>query len=278
MGFADLPADEPALTDADVKALELTADLIRAGIVDTQLAFQQTRVMGQAMATIAAAQLDVIADAGRSQQELVDTLQMARRALPASDELLLYLYRRHLAAVNERAMLLAAERPDAGRVLCVGFADLVGFTASTQQLDEEELARLVDTFSLTAADVVAEGGGRVVKMIGDEVMYTNDDAAGAACIALDLLDAVRATAPTASELRAGLAVGPVVTRSGDVFGAPVNVASRLVSIAKPDSVVVSPEIHDALEGDERFVFKSIPRRRLKGIGTVRPYVLRRAAE
>ncbi len=129
----------------------------------------------------------------------------------------------------------------------MGFADLVGFTALAQQVTDAELAEVVDQFEHLAYDVVVAGGGRVVKMIGDEVMFLLDDPVAAAEIALGLADASR-DASELSDVRVGLAMGPVLEREGDAFGPTVNLASRATGIAYPGTVVVSPEVRAALGG------------------------------
>src|SRR5947209_4071550 len=75
----------------------------------------------------------------------------------------------------------------------VAFTDLVGFTSLTRQADETELAALVERFESLAADVVAAHGGRVVKTVGDEVMFTSDDAPAGAEIALVLSERAEAS-------------------------------------------------------------------------------------
>ena len=117
-------------------------------------------------------------------------------------------------------------------------------------MTDEELAEVVDQFERLAYDVVVAGGGRVVKMIGDEVMFLVDDPVVAAEIALGLAEASRDAAEL-SDVRVGMAVGPVIEREGDAFGATVNLASRATAIAYPGTVVVSPELRDAARGPTR---------------------------
>jgi adenylate cyclase len=123
------------------------------------------------------------------------------------------------------------------RRLAVGFADLVGFTRLTRRLEEEELGELVESFETTAADLVAAHGGRLIKTLGDEVLFAADDAGTAAEIALRLIEAMSQD-ETMPALRVGIAFGTVTTRMGDVFGTTVNLASRLTSIAPKDAVLV----------------------------------------
>jgi adenylate cyclase len=114
-------------------------------------------------------------------------------------------------------------------------------------------------------------------MIGDEVMFLVEDPVVAAEIALGLADASRDAADL-SDVRVGLALGPVLEREGDAYGATVNLASRITAIAYPGSVVVSPELRAALEDDGAYAFRNLRPRFLKGIGRVSLAVLRRAGD
>ena len=174
-------------------------------------------------------------------------------------------------------MVREAGAADGHHAQAVGFADLVGFTALSQQLDDHELAVIVDRFEATAYDIVGSLGGRVIKMIGDEVMFAVDDVATAVEIALSLAEAYHDD-ESLSDVRVGLAYGPVLEREGDLFGPTVNLASRIVSIAYAGSVVVSAEIHDALADDEDLRWKSLRTRQLKDIGRVQLWAVRRVGD
>jgi adenylate cyclase len=195
--------------------------------------------------------------------------------LPMFPDVLEQVWRRHLQAAARRRLLRGDQ--DDGPGLVVGFADLVGFTALAQQVSDEELAEVVDQFERLAYDVVVAGGGRVVKMIGDEVMFLVEDPRCAAEIALGLADASRDAAEL-SDVRVGLALGPVLEREGDAYGATVNLASRATSIAYPGTVVVSPELRAQLDGDPDFAFKNMRPRSLRHIGRVQLSVLLHAED
>jgi adenylate cyclase len=141
---------------------------------------------------------------------------------------------------------------------------------------DDELAAIVDQFEQLAFDVVTAQGGRVVKMIGDEVMFTVDAADAAAQIGLALAEGTRG-ADELSDLRVGLAAGPLLEREGDLYGPVVNLASRITSIAFPGTIVVSESVRDQLEGQEEYRLRSMRARYLKDIGRVPLWVLRRAA-
>jgi len=193
--------------------------------------------------------------------------------VPQLEPFLGYVWRRHLLAALMRAV---ATPPAASRTLIVGFADLVGFTAISQQLSEHELAAMVDRFEALAYEHIPERGGRVVKMIGDEVMFSGEHAETAAEIGLALVDAY-AGDESLPEVRVGLALGPTLSWEGDLFGPTVNLASRLVNIARPGTVLVSDELGAALQAQDKFVLRHLRPLHLKGIGRVRFWVLRPAA-
>jgi adenylate cyclase len=277
MGFPLVPEDEAAFTDADIEALRIATKLFDRAGMDRTIVLQQARSMGQVAARIAASHQDVIAELvpeGDPARAAEAALTLAEEALPATDHLLVYMYRRHLAAATEQRLLVTPSE-EGGVIMAIGFADLLGFTALSQELDVRELAALIDRFNAATADAVARSGGRVIKTIGDEVMFATQEPGSAAMIALALLNDVSGK-DGLPPLRIGVARGVVIAREGDLFGGPVNLANRLVTIARPDSALVDESTHDALAGDERFRFTPLSRRHLKGLGLVRSFRLREA--
>jgi class 3 adenylate cyclase/gas vesicle protein len=188
-----------------------------------------------------------------------------------------FVWRRQLAAAARRRIMRAAASEGGTDTVLVGFADLVGFTAKTQQLGETELAEVVGRFEATAYDVVSSHGGRVVKMIGDEVMFLHDEPRVGAALALDLAERFRDD-DDLSDVRVGLASGAVLERDGDVYGSVVNLANRIVNVAYPGTVVISNELAEALRPDEQFVLRSLRSHYLRDIGRVQLFTLRRATD
>jgi adenylate cyclase len=277
MGFPEVPDDEPAFTDADIEAVRVATQLFQRADMDRTIVLQQARSMGQAAARIAASHQDVIAElvvGDDPAREAEEALSLAEDTLPALDDLLVYMYRRHLAAATEQRLLITPS-DEGGVAMSVGFADLSGFTAISQELDVRELAALIDRFNAATSIVVARAGGRIIKTIGDEVMFATHEPAPAAATALSLLDEVSGINGL-PPLKVGVATGAVIAREGDVFGPPVNLAHRLVTTARPESVLVDEATKDALDEDPSFQFTPLGKRNLKGIGPVYPFRLRPA--
>ncbi len=286
LGFPDPPKDEKVFSQVDVDNMAAVAVLLKSGVATPEVAYGMTRVVGSSMARVASALVDAVSARAEevlraSDQEAVDEALLleplateAGGFLPMFPAVLEQVWRRHLQVAARRRLLRAAAHDgeeDAGIV--VGFADLVGFTALSQQVSDEELAMVVDQFEQLAYDVVVAGGGRVVKMIGDEVMFLVEDPFAAVEIALGLADASR-DADELSDVRVGLAIGPVLEREGDAYGPTVNLASRITSIAYPGSVVVSPELRALLEDRPELTFRGMRPRYLKHIGRVTLSVVR----
>jgi adenylate cyclase len=277
LGFPDVPEGERIFTEVDIEMLERVQQLLASGLIERDVALQNTRVMGRSMAMIASALVDTIRsrlDSGFDAPPPA-LLGAAPVMLENLDHWLVYVWRRHFAAEVKRAASQFGAN-EAGTAV-VGFADLVGFTGLSRQLDENELAAAVSTFEATAVDRVGAHGGRVVKMIGDEVMFEAPTVKHGAEISLDLVDSFVGD-ERLPDVRAGLAAGPALRNQGDLFGTAPNLASRLVDQAYPGTVLVSDTIHVALDADPDYEFRGVPPRSLKGFGRTRFWVLRRTGD
>jgi adenylate cyclase len=284
LGFLDVDEDEPAFTDMDIEAVQLFQSLVALGIVDLDSAVQMARVIGSSMARIAEAETapgttPILQGSGDSVLDADEFARQAEASIPAMTRLLEYVWRRHLQAATRRAMLHRTRGVEEGLrpVMAVGFADMVGFTVLSQHLGDEELAAVVARFEELAHDTVVALGGRVVKMIGDEVMFVVQSATGAAQIGLSLAEAY-ASDDLLSDVRVALAVGPVLVKDGDFYGPVVNLASRLVNVARPGTVLISDEFKEALEseGAPDIDTRPLRTRSLKDLGRVQMWKLIRA--
>ncbi len=293
MGFpAPLSEDEALLTDEDTEMLAIAKRYIDRD-VDPELLVQFVRTVGASLARIAEAEIAAVrtmgkglvgkeiaeriagAPSGPSLEEVIG--EVLRKRLAEIGRLLDYGHRRHLVFAARREVNWQAGSRAGVESGVVGFADMVGFTALSQQLDPVELAATVEKFASVAYDLIAARGGRVVKMIGDEVMFVFEDPVSAARAALDLAEA-HSEDENLSSVRVGLSSGDLLVLDGDYYGPVVNLASRIVNIALAGTVIVSEEVYKELKGYEEFVLRPMRLRRLKGIGLVRLWVLRRPGD
>jgi len=277
MGFAHVPDDVVALTDADVEALAAINGFLQLSGISADTAVRFARLLGQTMGRVADALHSIVDQAVEEMSVLPpgatdDVMVLAAEIVnPLIEQELSYLLRRHLYAGAVRRLAgIDLEQPE----VTVGFADVVSYTRLSGQLPEADLAGLLELFEGTTADLITERGGRVVKLIGDAVLFVFDDPRPAAQLALDLVETFGGEQP---DLRVGLAYGPVLSRLGDLFGPPVNLASRLVSYARPGTVLADQHFVDSLGSldGEGITCRSLKPRELKGIGTTPLYVLRR---
>jgi adenylate cyclase len=278
LGFADVPDEDPVFTDADVAALGRLEALIESGFVGPETEASIARAMGQSLSRLADWQTDMLADvlAGAAAQDGRDptpdeAVDAARALLPLLKDLQDYVWRRHLAANADR--LLAATGGGDRRELAVGFADLVGYTSRSRGMGGRELGAMVEDFESTAAEVIASRSGRVVKTVGDGVLFTAASAVDAAEIALDLPD--RWNAEDRPQLRVGAAYGEVLTRLGDVYSSVVNLASRLTSVANPSTVLVDRELARRLRGRPEYRVRPLRRVSVRGYDHLQPWLVRR---
>jgi adenylate cyclase len=283
LGFPHVEPDKPVYTQADADMTVLVGSLLDRGLTDADLTLQMARVIGQSLSRVAAAQVAVMvdrqgekADTEVAEAPYADRVELLFQFMPGVLE---YVWRRHLEVEARRrlAQLEGADAEGEPATLVVGFADLVGFTALSQQIPESELAHVVGRFEEVAADVVSSHGGRLVKTIGDEVMFSADDIVAGAEIALGLSEQFRAE-EVVSDVRVGLAHGPVLQYEGDLYGPVVNLAHRIVGIAYPGSVVVPEPVEQALDAEGRFTLHSIRAHTLRDIGKVSLWLLRRKGE
>jgi adenylate cyclase len=285
LGFPRVSTEAMVFTRQDVAMLQAAAAVLEREQLDPDVLIQMTRTTGQALARVATMHaLSITAEIERltsasdlSDDEVAAAIATLSASLRQSHEPFLgYVWRRHLLAAISQTVATASGRPGDGETGSVGFADLVGFTALSQQLSDLALARVVGRFEEIAYEHIPDRAGRVVKIIGDEVMFSTTDVVAAAEIALALAEACEADERIPS-VRVGLALGPMLAWEGDLYGSTVNLASRLVGIAHPGTVLVSDEVGHRLATHPAFTLRGLKDVHLKGIGRTHVWVLRRPA-
>lgn len=281
LGLPEGLPGERVFCPADVEAARSIRQFIEAGFDEESIA-DISRVLGEGMsrlsATAGAAFGQTFLRAGDSEDEAATRFASAAETLTEAFEPVLdAAFRAHVLDNVRRTMISNAELATgqlAGeQELAVCFADLVGFTRLGSELDTRELGDVVKGFGGLAASV-AKPPVRLVKTIGDAALLGSRDPRPLVAAALALLDEVQAAdLPT---VRAGIAWGVAIPRSGDLYGHAVNLASRVTGIARPGSVLCTEEVREAAPD---FDWSFAGRHRLKGIGDAVPlYRARQASE
>ncbi|HWV78474.1 MAG TPA: adenylate/guanylate cyclase domain-containing protein [Isoptericola sp.] len=289
LGLPVTHPDEVGFTDADMQALREIGELVDTERLDEQAQMTLIRSLGHTTDRLALWQVEAFVE-HLSRRDGLDDVSARLAAIDRMPDLtsqlsrqLEHAWRRQLAALTGR---LATEFGGARRGTqeahddelplprAVGFADIVSFTKRTAGLGSQELSEFVQLFESRARDVITEAGGRVVKTIGDAVLFVADDVTTGAEVALGL------AAPHASEpeipVRVGFVWGRVLSRFGDVFGSDVNLASRITELAEPASVLVDPHTASLLASSSRYALTAQPPQEVQGIGEITPVRLQRA--
>jgi adenylate cyclase len=178
---------------------------------------------------------------------------------------MLFMHLRHMMeteAVNAGERAAGKPLPGA-REVTVAFADLVGFTRLGEVVSAEELGQLASRLADLARDVTAPPV-RFIKTIGDAVMLVCPEPMPLLDTVLKLVEMVDSDNDF-PRLRAGAASGMAVSRAGDWFGSPVNVASRVTGVARPGTVLVADSVWEAVSDTGQFQASFASSRRLKGI-------------
>jgi adenylate cyclase len=267
-----LPEDDAvAYTEADLEASWTAKTFRSAGVRDDDM-LAITRILGRGLAQAAelmrAVTLDLVLEPGTPEDELaLRYADAAARLEPLTAPMLAQMINLHLRHVVQTEVLSAAEREDGrlpgAREVVVCFADLVGFTRIGEDVQPDELGRVADRLEALAVERAA-APVRLVKTIGDAVMLVCPDAPAMVEAALDLVEAADAEGEDFPQLRAGVALGPALSRAGDWYGRPVNLASRITGRARPGSVLVTAEVRDAASTDE-ISYSFAGEKRLKGV-------------
>ncbi|MDN5820814.1 MAG: adenylate/guanylate cyclase domain-containing protein [Brachybacterium sp.] len=285
LGFTPVDEDTVVFTDEDAYSIGDLAAIVEEGVISERAFASISRGMGFHMGRLAMWITEALVDEAKYADGL-DDAEARQQMLDSIPELLetfesqvMYTFRRQLSAYAARAGSEVLHR-DTDELFplqrAIGFADLVQFTRLAQDLPGTELADMVGRFESLSRDVISVGGGRVVKTVGDEIMFLADTPEDGAQIAVSLAEAITES-PDLPPIRVGLAWGSMFSRYGDVFGPIVNLAARMESVARPGAVLVDAEtcaaVEQALPGG--FSFTDGEEVELHGIGDIHVQEMRR---
>lgn len=280
--FDDL--DAPIYGDVDVESARIAATYMAAGLSEDQVV-STSRVLGRGLAQTANHMRQMVFEMtvapGTTERELAENYAaIATNLVPMLGPMLEQLLRLHLGQTMRSEVVTAAERAKGelpgARPVFIAFADLVGFTRLGEELSAEALEKVADRLERMADDALVPGV-RLVKTLGDAVMLVSEEPEPLLHVCFALVAAAESEGEDFPQLRAGLANGPAVSRAGDWFGRPVNLASRVTTVARPGSILATEEVHDALQGLEGVEWSYVGPRRLKGVpGEVKLFRARQA--
>jgi adenylate cyclase len=258
--------DAPVFTEDDARMLVAVQG--GAAFFGRTAALRFARVVGSSLARIAEAavslfQVNIEDPLRRTGQTELTLAQQNLRGIESLDMVRMLMSTVFSAQMETAIRRFREARPRASSdtaSMAVGFVDLVGFTTFSGHVSTAELADVVARFEEAAYDIAATRDGRVVKLIGDEVMFVTRDAAAACDVALALFERFAGDATVTP--RGGIAVGELLVRGGDYYGPIVNLAARVAQIAVPHELLVTTQVAAAVGGAVRV--EPAGKRMLKG--------------
>jgi len=269
-----------AFSSADADALIRVAAFVDEGELDFDTIVRMTRALGQTMDRLAewevATLVAQLPKTGADLSKRDEALRLVGTIGPDFEALLTYVWRRHLLAAVARVESLDGAADEQVTEATVGFADLVSFSALTNRLAEHEIGDLVEVFEGRSHDVVSLHRGRVVKTLGDSVLFIAPSPAEGVEIAWDIVKVIGGD-KRLPDVRVGLVTGPVVMRMGDVYGPAVNLAARLTGVARRNRVITDLHTAEGLS-QEDYETRILPARPLRGFGDLEPVAVRRIKE
>ena len=290
LGLPTTTPDAVAYTERDAEVVAGTLRTLQEFEVSQRTGVSLVRAIGHTTDRLVLWQVESLVEHMADRYQLDDTsarlmlLDRLGMVAPLLEEQLVHAWRRQVAAIAGRfaeefgGAHTAATSDELPLARAVGFADIVSFTTRTAGLGSHDLADFVQGFEARSRDVVTGSGGRVVKTIGDAVLFVADDALTGARVALGLAEAFGVD--TAAPVRVGLVWGRVLSRFGDVFGPSVNLAARLTEEADPGTVLLDTATAGLLgrkAAAEGMELVPQPEREVAGLGVLRPVRLQRAS-
>jgi adenylate cyclase len=274
LGRPDPAHGEKAFTDEDLELARIAREMLDAGLPAHELT-EVSRVVGLAMSQSAEAVRRMVGEAflepGDTEEALgARYIEAVDKLAPLVPQLFALSFRAHLRDGISGALLTETER-HSGRLadtedIAVGFADLVGYTSIGDHVSAGELGSIAGRFAALGVSA-SRKPVRLVKTIGDAIMFVSPDPTKLIEVMVDLRDRVHSAEPPLPELRVGVAFGPATPRSGDWFGTAVNLASRVVETAKPGQLLVTDELAARVVSER---WRKRRRRTMKGLdGRVR---------
>jgi adenylate cyclase len=277
LGFA-LPEPDDRMREDELRVVPLIQKLVSSGF-PTSVLDRLLRVYGDALRRIAEVEADwwhryVVLPSlasGMTEVEMHEaTLGFGVELEPLLEKALLAIYHAHqehtwvenLIGEIEDALDRTGLRSRLIRPPAICFLDITGYTRLTEERGDEAAAELAARLTPLVQRPAERHDGKVVKWLGDGVMFHFREPTGAVVAALEMVDAISAAGLPPAHV--GLDTGPVVFQGGDYFGRTVNLAARIGEQAAPGQVLVTQEIVDRVASDG-IAFEPVGAVELKGV-------------
>jgi adenylate cyclase len=277
VGFA-LPEPEDRMREDELRVVPLIQKLVSSGF-PTSVLDRLLRVYGDALRRIAEVEADwwhsyVVLPSlasGMTEVEMHEaTLGFGVELAPLLEQAILAIYHAHqehtwvenLIGEIEDALDRTGLRSRLVKPPAICFLDITGYTRLTEERGDEAAAELAARLTPLVQRPAERHGGKVVKWLGDGVMFHFREPTGGVTAALEMVDAIASAGLPPAHV--GLHTGPVVFQGGDYFGRTVNLAARIGERAAPGQVLVTQEIVDRV-GPDGIAFEPIGAVELKGV-------------
>jgi adenylate cyclase len=273
-----LPDPVDRMREDELRVVPLMQILVSQGF-PTSVLDRLVRVYGDALRRIAEVEADwwhklVVLPrlaAGMTEVEMHEsTLAFGVELAPLLEQALLAMYHAHqehtwtenLIGEIEDALDRTGLRSRLIEPPAICFLDITGYTRLTEERGDEAAAELAARLTPLVQRPAERHDGKVVKWLGDGVMFHFREPTGGVVAALEMIDAISAAGLPPAHV--GLHSGPVVFQGGDYFGRTVNLAARIGEHAAPGQVLVTQDIVDRVVPDG-IAFEPVGAVELKGV-------------
>ncbi len=145
--------------------------------------------------------------------------------------------------------------------LSILYADICDSVRLYEKVGDAEAHRLADNCMRLLKEITESRGGTVIRTQGDGVMSTFPTAASA-CHAARAMQDAHAAGPLF--IKIGFNHGVVIPDAGDVYGDAVNLAARVIGLARAGEILTTEETVKHLEPEQRLSARMLDRTRVKG--------------
>ncbi len=148
------------------------------------------------------------------------------------------------------------------KLAAIVFTDIVGYTKQMEK-NEERTMQLLQKQREIIFPIVESHGGEIIKEIGDGLLMMFNSAIEAVRCTINIQTRLKDEELT---IRAGIHIGDVIFREGDVFGSAVNTAARIEPLAQPNGICISEDVRNQVKNKDDIRTVSLGEKKLKGVG------------